>query len=81
MKDLLNILTADIFQCIVNNKNIKINQLNVLINLLINTGKQFTLTFTPQAPTEVANALLVIDIQPNIALSITINFDSGTMLL
>ncbi|HZJ57415.1 MAG TPA: hypothetical protein VFD89_04155 [Clostridia bacterium] len=81
MKELLNIITADVFRCILNDKNLKVCQLNSIINLLIKEEIQFTLTFTPMTPTAVANAALAIQIRPDISLSIIVSFDSGTILL
>jgi len=81
VNELLNIFSADILQHIISNKNLKLCQLNSIINLLVKLEKQFTLTFTPETPVAMASALLVIEMRPNISVSITISLDSGAILL
>lgn len=79
MKELLNILSTDLFLCIVNNKNLKVNQLSSVISLLIKKGIQFHLTFTPATSTEEAYAKLTIYAKPGISIALDITFDSGDM--
>lgn len=79
LKELLNILSTDLFLCIANNKCLKVSQLNSIISLLIKKGIQFTLSFTPATSTEEAYAKLTIYAKPGISLSLEITFDSGDM--
>ena len=79
MKELLNILSTDLFLSITNNKCLKVNQLNSVISLLIKKGVQFDLSFTPATSTEEASAKLTIYARPGISISLEISFDSGDM--
>lgn len=80
MKELLNILSTDLFLAIANNKSVKVKQLKSIISLLINRGIQFNLSFKPATSTEEAYAELTIYPKPGVAISLEITFDSGDML-
>ncbi|NMA95708.1 MAG: hypothetical protein GX974_06680 [Clostridiales bacterium] len=48
---------------------------------LVEQDIQFTLAFNPMTSTEAAKAVFIIFVCPDISLSLTINFDSGAILL
>jgi hypothetical protein len=81
LKELLNILSIDLFRKIVNNKSLRISQLNSLICLLIKEGIEFRLSHVPRTASSEASTTLTIYIRPGVSLSVNIRFDSGEMIL
>ena len=81
MKELVNILSADLLRSLVNSKRLQIKQLNSLIALLIKANIQFTFTFEPASSVREVKAILTIYLRPNVSVTITFDFDSCGMLL
>lgn len=76
-EDILNILSTSIFQKIIDNDFIKIEQLNAAINLLIKMNIPFSLTFDQATRSEEKSATLTITLNPSTSISFTINFEEG----
>lgn len=81
MKEVFDIISVDILRSIVNNRRLKIKQLNAIISLLIKNGVAFELVFTPATYESEASATLEIVIRHGVAIIIEIDFDSGEMFL
>lgn len=81
MKEVLDIITGDLLRSIVNNKRIKIKQLNAVISLLIKCGFAFELAFYPATYDAEASAALEITLRPGVTIIIKIDFDQGEMFL
>lgn len=75
-EDILNILSTSIFQKIIDNDFIKIEQLNAAINLLIKMNIPFSLTFDQATRSEEKSvSTLTITLNPSTNISFTINFE------
>jgi hypothetical protein len=81
LKEILDIISTDLFRSIVNSKSMKISQLCSIISLLIKKGIEFDLAFDPATASRDAIAVLTILIRPGVAISIDILFDSGEIFL
>ena len=80
MKELMQILSMDLFRSVVNSNSLKLCQLNSLISLLFKEGVQFNLSFTPATAASEATATLTIYVNPKVTISLNISFDTGELL-
>ncbi len=76
-KQLLNLLSADIFKKVLNNDLFQIAQFNMLITLLIKAGIPFDVSFSPETRRDAASASISIIINPTTTLEFVINFEPG----
>jgi len=76
-KDLLNLLSADIFKKVLNNDLFQTTQFNLLINLLIKAGIPFDISFSPETLRAASSASISIFINPTTTLQFIINFEPG----
>lgn len=81
MKELLDILSADLLRSIVNSKRLKIKQLNSLVTLLIKANIQFTLTYEPATSIKEAKTTMILYLRPNLSITISFDYDSSGMLM
>ncbi|MFU0799395.1 MAG: hypothetical protein ACFWUE_01820 [Xylanivirga thermophila] len=80
IKDIYEILSADIFKLLINNNTVQITQLNAAITLLIKNGIPFDVVFTPGTRRTEPQAELTIYINPNTTITFTMGFGSGTFM-
>ncbi len=80
VKELMQILSMDLFRSVVNSNSLKLCQLNSLISLLFKEGVQFNLSFTPATAASEATATLTIYVNPKVTISLNISFDTGELL-
>lgn len=80
MKEVLDILSTDLFRSILNSKSQTITQLNAVLSLLIKHGIAFDLTFDPGNTRNAASASLAIFIRPDVTVNIEIAFGTGQLL-
>lgn len=76
-KQLLKILSTEIFQSILNNDAIKIEQLLSTQRLLISAGIPFDLSFSPGTRRDDSGATLVIHVNPTTTITFTITLEAG----
>ena len=75
-KDLLALLSTDVFKSLLNSDEIEIAKLNAAIALLIKTKIPFDVTFTPGTRRALSSATLTVYINPATSIKFTITFNS-----
>lgn len=76
-KDILYLLSTSLFQKILNNDSIKIEQLNAITALLIKLNIEFALTVSQGTRADAQTAVLVIPINPTTNIEFTISLEDG----
>lgn len=76
-RELLTILSTDVFRKIANNELIRVRQLNAAITLLIRARIPFDLTFSPGTRRAASAADLTIYVNPTTTINFTIAFETG----
>lgn len=76
-KELLTLLSTDIFKKALNNDLFQIAQFNMLITLLIKAGIPFDTSFAPETRRDAASVEITIFINPTTTLQFIINFEPG----
>jgi len=80
MKEVFDILSTELFRSLLNNKNLKITQLNAVIRLLIKGQVPFDLTYTPGTARVAAQAQLTVFVRSGVSVNITITFEAGEFI-
>lgn len=79
-KELISLLSTDLFLSLLNSNKIKFSQLLAIQTLLFKAGIPFDLAFSPGTRRVVSTALLTIFINPQTTLRFTISFnDDGSV--
>ncbi|SNS78735.1 hypothetical protein SAMN05446037_102116 [Anaerovirgula multivorans] len=79
-KELISLLSTDLFLSLLNSNKIKFSQLLAIQTLLFKAGIPFDLSFSPGTRRVVSTALLTIFINPQTTLRFTISFnDDGSI--
>jgi len=81
LKELREILLIDLLQSIASSKRLKIKQLNALVSLLVKSGINFSLSFTPATQSDEATTSITIFLRPNVSITIDLDFDGHGMLM
>lgn len=76
-KELLTILTSELFSKVYSSSNLKIAEFDALITLLIKAKIPFDTSYSPGTRRESEAAQLTVYINPNTTLNFTINFQGG----
>ena len=76
-KELLTLLGTEAFTNLVNNKNLKIVELEAIMSLLIKTHIPFDITYSPGTRRLAAAAQLTIWLNPSTSIVIDINLQGG----
>ncbi|MGE4282654.1 MAG: hypothetical protein AB7G87_02945 [Clostridia bacterium] len=76
-KEVMTIITSDIFSALLNRGSIQVAQLNAAIALLIKAGIPFDVEFSPGTRRAAAAAELTIYMNPTTTLSFTLTFEAG----
>jgi len=76
-KDLINLLSTDIFKKVLNNDIFQTTQFNLLITLLIRAGIPFDVSFSPATHRVASSAAITIIINPTTTFRFIINFEPG----
>lgn len=79
-KDVLYLLSTSLFQKILNNNAIKIEQLNAITALLIKLNIEFTLSVSEGTRSSEQSATLTIPINPTTTIEFAIDLEDGTCL-
>lgn len=79
-KDVLYLLSTSLFQKILNNNAIKIEQLNAITALLIKLNIEFTLSVSEGTRSSEQSATLTIPINPTTTIEFAIDLKDGTCL-
>ena len=76
-KDILYLLSTSLFQKILNNNAIKIEQLNTITALLIKLNIEFSLSVSQGTRSSEQSATLTIPINPTTNIEFAINLEDG----
>lgn len=76
-KEVLTLLTSDVFSKLLTSNNLQIAQLNAAIAILIKSRIPFDVVFTPGTRRVAAAGQLTIYISPTVNLNITLAFGEG----
>ncbi|HHY83626.1 MAG TPA: hypothetical protein GX505_13260 [Clostridiales bacterium] len=81
LKEIIDILSADLLRSVLSSKKIKIHQLNSIISLLIKANIAFSLSFYPKTSTSDASASLSITLRPNVSINISMDMSDDAMIM
>jgi len=81
LKEVFDILAAELISCALNSKKLKISELNSLTSLLIKVNIAFSLSYYPSTATSDASASLSITLSPNVSLNIDIDLSGDGMIM